>query len=406
MVLKKIVQVALTSLLSQKLRAFFMTLGILISIATITIVVSLGQGAQQEVSKGVAKMGQSQTVMVTPGTEAHKPGTPRNLATSTLTIDDATALKNEIQGVREVAVSQTSDSEVKVGSKNISTSISGVSANYFLVRGIKMEKGDEFTQEDVINLGRVAILGASAANKLFGDNEAVGETVRINNVAFKVVGVAAARGSSPSGRDADDMVLVPFTTFSSRLFGVSTLSQIFLQVKDSNQLAQVKQAAESILKERHPAGPGGKVDFQVIIPSVQAQSNFGISTTMTLFLWAVSGISLLVGGIMIMNIMTISVGERTKEIGLRKALGAKRKDILYQFLAEAGIVAAIGGAMGIFVGALLTFLLQYLTGWATSIVWSSVIVALAFATITGIIFGIAPAQKAALMNPVEALRSE
>lgn len=403
---KAMIRVALRSLAANKLRTFFMMLGIVVSVTTIMTVVSLTQGAQSQVVQGLERVGNTQTVTVSPGTEMRRPGQRPDLSASTLTMEDVEALSKQLPKSPRIAYAAMTDTEVKAGSRVVNTSVSGVSANYFSVRNMKIADGELFTASDVEAKGRVAVLGPAAAEKLFPDSSAVGQTVRIQNAAVQVIGVLQSRGASPSGRNADDVILLPQSTFASRLFGATNLSQIYVQVGSSGDLESFPKEIDRIMRERHKITAGAKPDFQVSVPSVNAQKNFGVSDTMKWFLIAVAAISLLVGGVMIMNSMLISVGERTREIGLRKALGAKRRDIMLQFLVESATVATLGGLLGVVFGLVCAWGASIFLKWPMVIVWSAALATVAFAGIVGLVFGLSPANRASRLNPVEALRSE
>jgi len=403
---KAMIRIAVRSLAANKLRTFFMMLGIVVSVTTIMIVVSLTQGAQSAVVQGLERVGNTQTVMVLPGTETRRPGQRPDLNASTLTVEDADALGQQLQKASRVAFAAMTEGEVKAGSRVVNTSISGVSANYFSVRGMKIAEGEFFGAADIEAKGRVAVLGPAAAAKLFPGSSAVGQTIRIQNSAVQVVGVIRSRGASPSGRDADDVVMVPQSTFASRLFGTVNISQILVQARSNGDFDSLSRDIDRIMRERHKIGAGTKPDFQVTVPAVAAQEVFGVSNTMKWFLIVVAAISLAVGGVMIMNSMLISVGERTREIGLRKALGAKRRDILLQFLMEAATVAALGGLLGVAAGLACAGSAAFILKWPVVIVWPAVFATVVFAALVGLVFGLSTASRASRLNPVEALRNE
>lgn len=386
-----------------KVRTFLMMLGIMISIATLIVVVSIGQGAKKQVMQKVANMGATDSLMVFSGVDSG----PRGMETgvTSLELADAKAIETQLQDVKEVVLVQNNQAEIKNGSASEESTIWGVSDNYSRVRKWDVE-GEFFNQEAISNAERTAVIGKTVAKTLFDDADPIGKNIKINNISFQIIGVMAPRGTSPGGKDLDDTVMIPYTTFGSKLFNVTQFAQLVVQVKDVTKIKMVKTGIEEILRERHNITSSADDDFNVRIPNEAAQLNSGISKTITIFLILISLISLIVGGIMIMNIMLITVSERTKEIGLRKAIGATYADILTQFLTESAIVAFMGGLLGVPLGAAGAFLLSMFLKWPTSVSWWSVVIAVIFSVIVGIFFGMQPAKKAACLNPIEALRSE
>jgi putative ABC transport system permease protein len=269
-----------------------------------------------------------------------------------------------------------------------------------------VDSGDFISDEDVRGLARVVLLGQTVARELFGDADPVGETVRIENVASKVKGVMAKKGASPEGGDLDDRVTIPITTFARRLYNVTYLSNIVVQLQDVSRMPETAAAITKLLRERHHIVPPKQDDFGVRTPEGMVKVFAGTTQTLTLFLGIVSAIALLVGGLVIMNIMLVSVGERTREIGLRRAMGARRKDILTQFLAEALVVSVSGGVIGTALGILGTLIVRVATKTPAVVSWQALGLSAFFSITIGVVFGVHPARRAAFLDPVEALRTE
>jgi len=282
----------------------------------------------------------------------------------------------------------------------------GITPEFREYRDWDVESGEFLSNEDVRGTARVALLGSTLARKLFGEEDPIGATVRVDNVAFKVKGVLVAKGANPAGRDLDDRVMMPITTFAHRLYQVTYLSNIVVQLEDPRRMGETATAITALLRERHQIVAPKQDDFAVRTPEVMMEVFSGTTRTLTLFLEIVAAIALLVGGLVIMNIMLVSVGERTREIGIRRAVGARRKDILAQFLAEAAAVTLAGGLAGVLAGAVGAVALRALKDTPIRISWQAVAVAVISSIIVGIVFGVHPARRAARLHPVDALRTE
>lgn len=398
----KLIGLALTGLARHKLRTFLMMLGIIIGVATLTVIISLSKGAQHQVMKGIRNFG-ANAVMASAG--GGRMFGPPDGGTTTLTLDDAAALKASIKGLRHVApftmhVAQT----VIAGNRNTETAVFGVTPEFADAWQWFAEHGDFIADEDVAGLTRNCLLGQTVVRELFGDQDPIGETVRVNNTNFKVIGVLSKRGASPHGMDMDNRVLVPLTTAMRRLYNTTALGMIRLYVDDPARLDEVSTSVTAILRERHHITPPQEDDFRVTNSMAMAKTVKGVSKIMTTFLLLLASVSLLVGGIVIANIMFISVNERKKEIGIRRAFGARARDIRQQFLGEALIVTLCGGLGGSFLGVAMAMAIAGLKKMPIMLSWEPFALAIVFSAAVGIVAGIQPARKAAAMDPVQAIR--
>jgi putative ABC transport system permease protein len=399
------VRVSLKGLTANKLRTFFMMLGVLIGIMALTVIVSVGQGAKLQVRERMERVGAFSAVMVSPGGGATRGLGSVETIPATLTVEDAQAIKAEVPNVEDVAMAQVKQSEpIKFGGQSTTTVVWGVTPNYMKIRPSPAARGELFGPEEEASSARVAMLGQETAAALFGDADPLEETIRIENVPFKVIGVFKKMGASPGGGNLDDRIFIPFSTASRRLFNLTHLSQLVIQVRVNGQVAKSADQVKQFLRERHHIAPDMPDDFSVRYAEQMLGILTGSSQTLTLFLSIVAALSLLVGGFIVMNIMLISVSERTKEIGLRRAVGARRRDILVQFVLEAGAVTAAGGLIGVLLGVGGAIFASSLLGWPAAISWPAIVGAVLFAGIVGLVFGVQPARKAASLHPVEALR--
>jgi putative ABC transport system permease protein len=394
------------ALTANKVRTFLMMAGVIIGIAALTVIVSVGQGAKGQIMGRVEKMFGRNPIMVT--AFARMEGMREmDISASTLAPEDAQAIAKEIANVDQVALVQSkSGVPVKYHDQSITTELFGVTPNWSYIRMWDVTEGEPLGESDQSGAARVCLLGATVARELFGDVDPVGETVRIENVNFKVKGVLVSKGANPRGGDFDDRLIIPISTFSRRLYNVTNLSQVLALLKDTGRMEQTSQEVTALMRERHQITGAKQDDFGVRTASSIVQFASGTQQTLSLFLGVVAAISLLVGGLVIMNIMLVSVSERTREIGIRRAVGARRRDILRQFLAEALAVTLAGGLFGVLIGAGGAMVLSAAKDMPTTVSWQAVAVAVAFSTIIGIVFGVQPARRAARLHPVEALRTE
>jgi putative ABC transport system permease protein len=389
---------------SNKVRSALTILGIVVGIASVIVMVAIGQGAQASITNSIQAAG-SNLIMVQPGFGGGG-GAARGArgAALSLTIADAEAIAKSVAGVAAVSQERSSRQQVVAGANNTNTQIQGVTPTYATVHSVTTAEGTFLRPEDVASVGRVAVIGPTTRDDLFGvGSNAVGQTMTINGIQFRVVGVTASKGGTGFGNQ-DDVIFIPLTTQQQLLVGDDHLSQISVQAASANQIASVQQGITDLLLQRHNISDPTAADFNVLSQSDIAATASTITGTFTVVLASIAGISLLVGGIGIMNMMLTAVTERTREIGLRKAVGARRSDISMQFLAESVALTFIGGVVGVLLGVGMSFALKQFAGISTSVSGSSVLLAAGVSIAIGLIFGYYPAVRASGMNPVEALR--
>jgi putative ABC transport system permease protein len=399
-------KIAVRALKRNTLRTLLTMLGIIIGVGAVIAAISITNGAKSQVEAQIASLGQN-VILILSG-NVTRGGFSMGFGTAgTLTQEDFDAIRREIPGVNAATPEVRAFAQIAAGNQNINSQVFGVSADYFDIRSWPVANGAPFTETDVRNANKVVLLGQTSARTLFGGGDAVGEIVRIKSAPFTVVGVLAPKGMSMSGStDQDDLLIVPYTSAMKRLTGATTFRSFSVQTTSAEAMPIVQQEIIELLRQRHRIGPGRDDDFIVRTQQEITEAATATSRIMTILLGAIAGVSLVVGGIGIMNIMLVSVTERTREIGLRMSVGARGKDILLQFLIEAVTLSIVGGAIGILLGVGSSRILSLKMGWVTLTSPESILMAFVFSAAIGIFFGFYPARKAARLDPIDALRYE
>jgi putative ABC transport system permease protein len=398
-------KIAFRALRRNKLRSVLTALGIIIGVGAVIAMVSIGNGAKAQVEQQIASLGEN-VILIFSGSVTSSGIRTGWGSAGTLKIEDAEAIRREVPGVVAVSEEVVSTSQVSAGNQNWFTRIYGESPEYFDIRKWPLSEGAIFTPQDVRSANKVCVIGRTTASQIFGSDNSIGQILRIKGVPFLVTGVLTPKGLSPQGTDQDDIVIMPYTSAMKRVIGGTTLRGINVQVASPNDLAPGQQQIIELLRQRHNIRPGRDDDFTVRNQQEIAEAATATSKVMTLLLGAIASVSLVVGGIGIMNIMLVSVTERTREIGVRLAVGAHGRDILTQFLIEAVTLSSIGGVIGIVIGLGTSQILSKVAHWPTLISITSIVVAFFFSAAVGIFFGFYPAREAARLDPIEALRYE
>lgn len=401
-----ILRTALRAIRRNILRSFLTMLGIIVGISAVIVGVSMGAGARAEVEKQIASMGNN-LVMIFSGNMS-RGGVRGGFGMSlTMTERDYEALRRDVPGVVGVSPEVRTSVQASVGNQNTSVNIYGVSTDYAEIRSWKFQAGENFSELDVQTANKVCLIGKTTATTLFGEGvNPVGQVIRMKNVPFTIVGWLAAKGANAFGSDQDDAILMPYTSAMKRLTGDTKFRSFSLQVASQDALPAATNEITSVLRQLHQITPDKEEDFSIRTQQEMSEFATASNKVMTILISAFAGISLVVGGIGIMNIMLVSVTERTREIGIRLAVGARARDVLRQFLLEAVLLSAVGGLLGITTGYWLAPLLTKFAGFPTLISQSSVILAFTVSAIIGVVFGFFPALKAANLDPIEALRYE
>jgi putative ABC transport system permease protein len=401
---------AMRALSTNALRSLLTMLGIIIGVAAVITMIAIGTGAQQRVEEQIKALG-SNIMMIQPGTVTQGGVRLGAQTGQALTEDDARAIALEVPEVHATAPSMRNGMQAVVGNVNWATSVQGSSADFLVVRDWPMVEGRNFDVAEENGAAKVAILGQTVARELFGDVDPIDKVIRVNRIPLTVIGVLDRKGQNSLGQDQDDVVVVPISTFRNRLQGsgggrLKRVWSISVKVRDGQSMQAAEEGIRELLRQRHRLQPGAEDDFTVRNLTEMLAAQEESTRVMTLLLAAVAGVSLVVGGIGIMNIMLVSVTERTREIGLRMAVGARSRDILGQFLIEAVALSLVGGAIGIVLGAAATWAVGSFAGWQVVMSGQAVALAVGFAAGVGVFFGFYPARRAAALLPIQALRYE
>lgn len=402
---KESISIALRALLSNKLRSVLTMLGIIIGVGAVIAMVSVGMGVREKVQNSIASLG-SNMLIVTPGAASSQGVRSASGSSITLVADDADYIKKTVSGIDYVAPSVSKQYQLIAGNQNWTTTVQGITPEYMAIRSLTVGSGSFVSERDLSSRNRVAVLGATVAESLFGSVNPVGQSIRINNTPYQVIGVLDSKGQSSMGQDQDDIVMIPLTTAQERLIGITYVHSINIQVSKMEYMDQVQDKVTTLLRQRHKIIGDKEDDFTVRNLTSIMEMATETTGTITMLLGSIAAISLLVGGIGIMNIMMVSVTERTREIGIRKALGATFRDIMLQFLLESIVIGLIGGIGGIWLGITAAYAISMIGSLNTVISVLSIFVSFGFSIAIGLFFGIYPARKAALLDPIEALRYE
>jgi putative ABC transport system permease protein len=402
---REIIRVALRALARNKMRTVLTMLGIIIGVGAVICTVAIGQGASSQVQAQIQSLGDN-IVMVFAGSVNTGGVRMGNGATKTLVNDDADAILQHVPNVTMISPMAGASVQVVNGNQNWLTRANGTSADISQIRNWPVAQGSMFSERDVNMAANVCVLGNTVAQQLFGDQDPVGQMIRVQNLPFRVLGVLVAKGQNSNGQDQDDTLMMPYTTVQKKISGISWLQMVMVATSSHDSMTQVQSSIAALLRQRHHLRPGEDDDFIIRSPTEMAQAAEATSLVMTILLGGIASISLLVGGIGIMNIMLVSVTERTREIGVRMAVGATEQDVQAQFLSEALVLSSLGGLAGILLGTVASAIISNVLHWSTVVSPLSVVVAVVFSAGVGIVFGYYPARRAARLDPIEALRYE
>jgi len=396
---------AFMALLRNRLRSGLTMLGIIIGISSVIVMISVGQGAKASIENQIKSMG-TNMLMVMSGSMKSMGQRQAAGSSQTMTPEDVEAILKECPAVLNATPNVSSSGSLVYGNANWTSSLLGVSPDYFIIRDWQTSSGTVFTESDVNGANKVCVLGTEVVANLFPNEDPIGKMIRIKGIPFKVVGVMVSKGQAAMGPNQDDTVIIPYTTLMKRILNQTNISGIMVSAVSQDQISDAKEQITELLRARHRIKKGGEDDFFIGSQTDMTNKATSIANVMTLLLGSVASISLIVGGIGIMNIMLVSVRERTREIGIRMALGARSRDILLQFMVEAFVLSLIGGLVGIILGVSGAMLISKIAKWSTYISFISIVLSIGFSSAIGIFFGFYPARMAAQLNPIEALRFE
>ena len=403
--LNNLFRIAWRAILLNKTRTLLTMLGIIIGVGSVITMLAIGEGSKKSIKENISKMG-TNMLNTRPGAGMFG-GVRNNTDMQSLKMTDYLALRNEATLLKYITPVVSGNGQAIVGANNWPTSIYGVNTEYLHIREWAVEEGAMFGQDEIDNLSKVAVIGRTIQKNLFPEGDSpIGQTIRFKNIPFKIIGILAAKGESNFGQDQDDIIIAPYTTVQKRVLAQTYLQSIVASVITEDQAENAVNQVKTILERTHNIAPDEENNFNVFSQQELISTFSSTSEMLTILLVAIASISLIVGGIGIMNIMYVSVKERTKEIGLRMAIGAKAKDILAQFLIESVLISITGGVVGVVIGLLATYVVNTFIGWPVSITFYSIVLSFLVCTITGVFFGWYPARKASDLEPITALRYE
>ena len=403
--LNNLFRIAWRAILQNKTRTLLTMLGIIIGVGSVITMLAIGEGSKKSIKENISKMG-TNMLNIRPGAGMFG-GVRNNTDMQSLKMTDYLALRNEATLLKYITPVVSGNGQAIVGANNWPTSIYGVNTEYLPIREWAVEEGAMFGQDEIDNLSKVAVIGRTIQKNLFPEGDSpIGQTIRFKNIPFKIIGILAAKGESNFGQDQDDIIIAPYTTVQKRVLAQTYLQSIVASVITEDQAENAVNQVKTILERTHNIAPDEENNFNVFSQQELISTFSSTSEMLTILLVAIASISLIVGGIGIMNIMYVSVKERTKEIGLRMAIGAKGKDILAQFLIESVLISITGGVVGVMIGLLATYVVNIFIGWPVSITFYSIVLSFLVCTITGVFFGWYPARKASDLEPITALRYE